>query len=352
MFPESFAEKWIDQLTKPNDVVLDPFSGRGTTAFQALLMGRRAVASDINDVAYCLTKAKTSAPILSSLRRRITQLESNFDGRQWQHVTSKSDVFFKTAYENRTLQQLLYLRQELQWRRSRVDTMLAALVLGSLHGESDKSSAYLSNQMPRTISTKPKYSVRFWRDRQLHPPSRDVFELLRSRACFRYESEPPKGRAFVFHTDMRLLPRLRRKLPRQISCAITSPPYFDVTNFEEDQWLRLWFLGGPPYPTTRRLAADDRHGTPDKYWSFIADMWRTLGALISKHGNVVIRLGTHRMSPDRLEKALTATAVFSGRKVERVSWTVSEIKNRQTGSFRPGSKGISVEIDCHYAFRS
>ena len=41
MFPESFAEYWIAALTKPSDLVLDPFSGRGTTATCALLMDRR-----------------------------------------------------------------------------------------------------------------------------------------------------------------------------------------------------------------------------------------------------------------------------------------------------------------------
>lgn len=62
MFPESFPERWIEELTEPGDVVLDPFCGRGTTPFQALLMGRHAIASDINPVAYCVTRAKLRAP--------------------------------------------------------------------------------------------------------------------------------------------------------------------------------------------------------------------------------------------------------------------------------------------------
>ena len=61
MFPESFPERWIGELTRRGDYVLDPFSGRGTTALSALLMERRAVATDVNDVAFCLTKAKTGA---------------------------------------------------------------------------------------------------------------------------------------------------------------------------------------------------------------------------------------------------------------------------------------------------
>src|SRR3990172_1169324 len=51
MFPETFAQKHIEKFTEPGDYVYDPFSGRGTTLLQALLMNRRAAASDINPVA-------------------------------------------------------------------------------------------------------------------------------------------------------------------------------------------------------------------------------------------------------------------------------------------------------------
>ena len=197
-FPESFAETWIDRLTRKGEFVLDPFSGRGTTAFQALLMGRKAVACDVNDVAFCLTHAKTHAPSLRSLRRRIAQLEADFDARRWCRSAEAKTEFFQFAFQRRTLQQLLYLRNSLRWRTNRADGMIAALVLGSLHGEMDKSSAYLSNQMPRTIATKPGYSVRFWKERGLQPPRRDVFDKLRDRASFRYETAPPIGEAMVF----------------------------------------------------------------------------------------------------------------------------------------------------------
>src|SRR5580693_235973 len=84
MFPESFAEYWIKRLTKPDDLVLDPFSGRGTTALTALLCGRRAISSDVNDVAVCLTKAKTSAPTFGSLKARLSRLKKEFEPGAWQ----------------------------------------------------------------------------------------------------------------------------------------------------------------------------------------------------------------------------------------------------------------------------
>jgi hypothetical protein len=230
--------------------------------------------------------------------------------------------------------------------------MVAALVLGSLHGEMDKSDAYLSNQMPRTISTKPAYSLRFWKERALSPPERDLFALLQNRARFRYQSTPPAGTAVVIHRDMRELPWLKAQMPGRIGCAITSPPYFDVTNFEEDQWLRLWFLGGPPFPTRGRVSADDRYSYEAGYWQFIADMWRCLGAVLSRKAHIVIRIGCRRLSPDRLKVALSAAAKFSRRRIELIGSEVSRIRNRQTDLFRPGTIGCSVEVDCHYRFLS
>ena len=350
MFPESFAEYWIRRLTKPEETVLDPFSGRGTTALTALLCGRNAISSDVNDVAVCLTKAKTSPPSLTRLKARLSQLRKEFNPRAWQKAAREAEEFFQYAYAPGTLKQLLYLRGALDWKQSRVDNMIAALTLGSLHGETT-SKRYLSNQMPRTISTKPRYSVNFWKARRLIAPERDVFAVLREMAAFRYESPLPEGDSLVLHTDMRNLPRIIESTPdRPLRCAITSPPYLNVTSFEEDQWLRLWFLGGGSYPKKGLVSRDDRHGTADNYWSFIGDMWRCLGAIMAENGHVVIRIGSRRISPDLLKRGLAGCGKFSGRTVKLISSRVTEIRKRQTDAFRPGTKGCVVELDCHFRF--
>lgn len=352
MFPESFPEQWIEELTRRGDLVLDPFCGRGTTPFTALLLGRRTIAADINDVAYCVTSAKTQSPSRGTLMRRIRELARAYDENKWTRKIKEQPVFFRKCYSKSTLAQLLYLRGALDWKKRRSDRMISALILGSLHGEVKHSQAYLSNQMPRTIATKPAYSVRWWKDKGMKPPERDVFGLLERRVAFRYETPPPEGDAWVFHTDVRKLPLTKKHFPdKPIRCAITSPPYFDVTNFEEDQWLRLWFLGGPTHPTSNRLTGDNRTSFEDRYWTFISDMWRSLGQLLSRTGHVVIRIGAKRISPDRLVTKLHGSAVFSGRKVDLVSHEVSSIKNRQTDRFRPGSQGVRVEVDCHFRFR-
>jgi hypothetical protein len=350
MFPESFADYWIKRLTKPSDTVLDPFSGRGTTALTALLCGRNAISSDVNDVAICLTRAKTMPPSLRRLRARISNLTNEFQAGRWVAATGATDEFFHHAYAKSTLAQLLYLRENLDWKKSRADNMIAALILGSLHGEST-SNRYLSNQMPRTISTKPRYSVKFWKDRKLVAPKRDAFAILSRMADFRYASPLPKGCSIVLHTDMRNLPTaIDPSKNGLIRCAVTSPPYLNVTSFEEDQWLRLWFLGGASYPKKGTMSRDDRHGTADNYWSFISDMWRSLGAVMAGGSHVVVRIGSRKLSPNFLRRGLAGCAQLSGRRVQLINSRVTEIKRRQTGAFRPGTRGCVVELDCHFRF--
>lgn len=347
MFPEAFAEQWIGELTRPGQWVLDPFCGRGTAPFQALLMGRRAIATDINPVAYCVTRAKTAAPAVAQVHRRLTLLEKACRDEDWERERRSLPPFFRVAYHPATLRRILFLRRNLKWRESNVDCMLAALTLGALHGET-RSPSYLSNQMPRTISTKPDYSIRFWRERGLRAPYRDVFGVLRERIAFRYQSEPPRGEARILNADMRDLPRILSRRTR-LRCVITSPPYLDVTSFEEDQWLRLWFLGGAAFPRRGVVSPDDRHRSADGYWRLIADMWRSLGQVLAPKADIVIRIGARDALPENVLRALTAAGVVSQRAVTLVRSEVSEIGRRQTDAFRPDSTGLTREIDCHFS---
>ena len=75
--------------------------------------------------------------------------------------------------------------------------------IGALHGESHRSPNYFSNRMPRTISTKPDYSVRWWGQCGCTPPPRNAFDILTRMLEYRFRSRPPEGSATVVQTDAR-----------------------------------------------------------------------------------------------------------------------------------------------------
>lgn len=59
-FPPQLPRLFIEALTNPGDIVLDPMQGSGTTIVEALLSGRRAMGSDIDSLALLITTVKTT----------------------------------------------------------------------------------------------------------------------------------------------------------------------------------------------------------------------------------------------------------------------------------------------------
>lgn len=59
-FHPTFARQVIATFSVPNDVVLDPFVGGGTTVVEALVAGRKAIGSDLNALALFLSRLKTT----------------------------------------------------------------------------------------------------------------------------------------------------------------------------------------------------------------------------------------------------------------------------------------------------
>jgi hypothetical protein len=191
--------------------------------------------------------------------------------------------------------------------------------------------------------------VKYWTERKLAPPRRDVFELLQSRAIFRLSEGLPERRGKVLHTDVRRLAGRLREYHGTVAAVITSPPYLDVTNFEEDQWLRLWFLDGPPHPTYHRVSKDDRHRGAEGYFTFLSAAWRGVKPLLRKRARLVCRIGAKAITPDDLRQRLTDSVrgVWSGAKVIE-NGTASDLSKRQTRAFRPGTTGCGMEYDFVY----
>lgn len=344
MFPETFVEKHL--AASPHaGVVFDPFCGRGTTVFQALLRDREAAGCDLNPVAACIAGAKCEAPGLSELRSRLDELKREFrepDDDGWQ---GELEAFFNHCFHRDTLLQVRYLRSSLHWRHGREDRFIAALGLGALHGESHRSPNCFSNRMPRTISTKPDYSIRWWRRKGCTAPRRDVFDILDRMIAYRFRTLPPGKAGTVIQADARQAGKVFPALAGRVTDVVTSPPYLDTTNCREDQWLRSWFLGGAPLVPHDRQ--DDRHYSNAMYWSFLEESLRGLSPLLAERARIVIRIGGRRLGKGELREGLSRSlAAGLGREVRLVDGGVtSEVGSTQANVFRGARASQSVEHD-------
>src|SRR6476660_2547195 len=109
-FPAALTHAFIARYSRPGDVVLDPFSGRGTTPLQACAEGRVGVGNDLNPLAHLLTAAKVQPATRAKAVTRLAALRLawNADAAAWtalaQGVTSapgRDDVLIPAAGSRR-----------------------------------------------------------------------------------------------------------------------------------------------------------------------------------------------------------------------------------------------------------
>ena len=77
-FPPEFAREIILNFSTEDDCIYDPFMGGGTSIVEALALGRRAIGTDINNLAVFIAKVKTT-PLSRNDRDTITRWLDNLD---------------------------------------------------------------------------------------------------------------------------------------------------------------------------------------------------------------------------------------------------------------------------------
>ena len=285
MFPLKFPWEVLRDA-KADDWVLDPFCGRGTSLYAARLRGLGAVGLDLNPVAVTLAAAKLKTTSHKAVTSLCAKLLSDAD----QPVEQPSGEFWTLAFHPTTLNQICLLRERLaNAGADATTTVLRALLLGVLHGPIMKGPpSFLSNQMPRTYSSKPGSAVRYWKKHDRLPPKVEVLDVIRRRAIHTLSSLPPTTPGYVRQgdavTDL-------HKIDRRFKWVITSPPYYGMRTYAPDQWLRNWFLGGPPV-VNYKVPGDLQHTGEDVFIGSLAKVWKAAAAKCSDGAQLVIRFGS------------------------------------------------------------
>lgn len=292
MFPLDFPLGILTRHAKPDACVLDPFCGRGTTNFAARLRGLQTIGVDASPVAAAATQAKLVAPT----PKEIIDAADRILRGQRRTVEVPEGEFWDLAYHSDVLRDLCLLRDALlkETIPTHVAAALRGLVLGALHGPVGRTKySYFSNQCPRTFGPKPAYAVKFWRSRELLPPRVDVLDIITERAHRYYEKALPSIFGQAIKGDSRdgsILAEARGSVDR-FDWIITSPPYYGLTTYIPDQWIRNWFLGGPS-KVTYTSEAQLSHTGRDRFIADLNRVWTNIGDNSKLGATLVIRFGS------------------------------------------------------------
>jgi DNA methylase len=321
-FPAALAHAFIARYSRPGDVVLDPFSGRGTTPLQACAEGRIGVGNDLNPFAHLLTAAKVEPASEAAAKTRLTGLRLRWAGEadawfglalrvlgdpgpdgariplagsglkpgQPGAAAESVPVEVTVSFHPRTFAQLLYVRSSLALDET-VDRFLAAAITGILHG---KSATYLSEVMPNTFSMAPRYVRDFVARTGFRSPDRDVFACLDAKLGRLYRDPLPPVRGIALLGDARdageraRIALRERGLPDLARLVVTSPPYLRVVKYGYYNWLRTWFLGFNAAAIDAAL--DDAHHKT-AYLRFLGDALEGLRPALADDAVVVLVIG-------------------------------------------------------------
>jgi hypothetical protein len=92
-----------------------------------------------------------------------------------------------------------------------------------------------------------------------------------------------------------------------IQLVVTSPPFLDVVDYAEDNWLRCWFYG---------IRADDvpisLHASVQAWQTFVADAFRQFMRLLRPGGFIAFEVGEVRGGRIRLEETVIPAALAAG----------------------------------------
>ena len=301
MFPAKLVHFFIQRYSRPNDIVLDPFSGRGTVALQARVESRRTISGDLSPLAYVLSRAKTAPPGWNAVNRYLDALEKGYKPTTQREPDVSADI--SMLYHPKSLKQLCYLRSALPFDKVASWTpemcMIAGALAGIMHGSHrrDGTSQYLSISMPNTFSMSPAYVAKFIKEKGLIAPDQNVFERLRDKLARLYLDaiDGPDGRMFA--VDASDLMRHKEVRAGSVDLIVTSPPYLQVVNYGTANWIRLWLLGVDEVGRERgegRIKLDGVLDHRHNYQSYKEFMLRTLQGMqrvLHRNGVAAVVIG-------------------------------------------------------------
>lgn len=230
---------FIERLTNPGDTVHDPFMGRGTTPVQAALMGRRPSATDINPLSILLTRPRLNPPGLDAIARRLETVP-------WDDQPEvRADLL--AFYHPETLRQITVLRDWLLTHApldepypDPADDWIRMVAINRLTGHSPGFFSVYSLPPNQAVSIDAQLRINAKRNQT--PPPRDVAALIlkKSRALLS-DSGPEPAKDYALATQAAAAsPAIATA---SAALVVTSPPFLDIVQYGDDNWLRCWFAG-------------------------------------------------------------------------------------------------------------
>lgn len=315
-FKPQLPAYFIDRLSEEGDLVYDPYSGRGTTAVEAALRGRRVVANDISPLSAILARPRLEVPQLSEVDARLSAIDLE------QRVRPALDLsmFFHPDTEREILNLRAYLNAR---RRSRsedaIDRWIRMVATNRLTGHSPGFFSVYTLPPNQAVSIEGQIKIN--RRLEQKPGYRNVRELV-----LRKSAQLQSGLTAADRARLRRAASHARFLEgsaastraighNSVQLTVTSPPFLDVVQYAKDNWLRCWFNGLDAAEIGRGMTM---LRNVDEWAAAMQSVFNELYRITRPGGWVAFEVGEVRRAEVRLEEVVAPLGMAAGFDCEAV----------------------------------
>jgi len=272
----------IEVLTLPNAVVYDPFAGIGTTYFQALLLNRKPIATEICSVAveYMRSLFILFNPEITfdRLKWDFKEMRNDFNPRKDYTSNVPKNVLIdklRPWYSEYTLKQLsfLFIKEASCSDKAMKAAMQISIsaILKTVSSQDRGWGCIADNVLPKQKQVKDKEVFDLF-NKQVNRLLKDISEYLKY-VMYGYDSlyKELSEKQTIFHEDVREC----KEIPNNfVDLVVTSPPYPNMTDYVTSQRLSYYFLGFDLTDRDLEIGARSRRARKDSIDRYLEVMQR------------------------------------------------------------------------------
>ena len=246
----------IEEFTKKNDLVLDPFCGSGTTLIECKLNERRSIGIDTNPISVLVSKCKTTALTQKSLTEisKITEkIKSAYSTNQELQNSSISipNIFNIDLWFQKNVQtELAIIKQELDGLNTgSVKNFLLTAFSAIINSVSNQASDTKYKSINKNIT-----------DGQTTKKFEDKVSSMKKR-MEQYSSQASKASCIIHRTSALNMSKIKDST---VDLIVTSPPYANTYDYYLYHKHRMNWLGfDVKTPQSLEIGSRNKHSDND-----------------------------------------------------------------------------------------
>jgi hypothetical protein len=307
-FKPQLPRFFIERFTTAGEKVYDPFMGRGTTLLESALLERVPVGCDINPLSALLCLPRLRSVDLTQIEKRLQEIDLNTA----KDIREDLLVFYHPV----TLRELCALREYFLMKENAgtlddIDAWIRMVATNRLTGHS--AGFFSVYTLPPNQAVSIASQIKINEKRGQVPTARDIRKIIlkKSASLLKDLCADEKTHLKAVSKKAQCVTASSAHTPAiadsSIALVVTSPPFLDIVQYDQDNWLRCWFNGidSKAVPIWQWRKAED-------WQAAMTDVFRELQRVLVDGGIVAFEVGEVRNGKIKLEELVIPAAASAG----------------------------------------